>query len=219
MCVKFTPRPLLQRASAHVSGSFSPNFRILGAGLLCSIPQQARGQDAVRVGWHDPRGDAAGRGFPWGHSPRARLAFLTKRQLHTKAQWAGGCWVLAWARGNQGRMREAQLFPKAWPRVPPRHGHQRPANCLQLLASLSCRGPDWKRGLHAGGRLAPPSGNGALTSSLGSWAPLVAPWGCRQVQPLWLPLLEQAALERAEMTGWKESGARGGGPFLGSVSW
>lgn len=62
------------------------------------------------MGRHDPGGDTAAYGFPWEHSPRARLAFLTERQLHTKAQWAGGCWVLAQAGGNQGRMQEAHCF-------------------------------------------------------------------------------------------------------------
>ena len=67
----------------------------------------------------DPGGDVTARGFSWGHSPRACLAFLTECQLYTKAQWTGGCWVLAEAWGNQERMWEVQLFPKPWLRVPP----------------------------------------------------------------------------------------------------
>lgn len=52
-------------------------------------------EEAEGEGWYDPGGDVTACGFSWGHSPRACLAFLTECQLYTKAQWTGGCWVLA----------------------------------------------------------------------------------------------------------------------------
>ena len=86
----------------------------------------------------------------------------------------------------------------------------KPPNCLQLLEWLSCQGPAWARGLHAGGRPAPSSGNGALQKARVNGPRSGPPWPA-QVQPF----PGQAALGRAE-TLWQ---AGGGGRFVEVASW
>ena len=78
----------------------------------------------------------------------------------------------------------------------------KPPNCLQLLAWLSCQGPAWARGLHAGGRPAPSSGNGALQKARVNGPRSGPPWPA-QVQPF----PGQAALGRAE-TLWQAGGGQ-----------
>lgn len=120
--------------------------------------------------------------------PGPGVAFLTERQPHTKAQWAGGRWP---GRARSSGKNVAVLFPKAGPRVPPGRGHQ------SRQTASSC----WP-GFHVGASLGegPPRGWAARVTGPHSGPPRPA-----QVQPF----PGQAAPGRAETP------RRGRGDLLG----
>lgn len=208
---------LCERASADVSRSFSPYLRILGTRPPCPRPDEPRPQDAVEAGQCDPGGmllpvaflgdTLPGPGWPFSPSSSS-----TQRDNGLEA--AG----LGWARSNQRRMRETQLFPK------PGRG------CCGCCPDTAIKGRQiasncWRR-FHVGGQtergastpvggLHPPQWELSPCKLLGVNGPLGGPTGLQPIPATPALLLEQAALQRAGRTGQKESQGKGWGPLWG----
>lgn len=168
-------------------------------------------------GRHNPGGDAAPHGSRWGHSPRAALAFLTKRQPHTKAQWVGGCWVLAGAGVIREECRKHNCFPSLGRGCRPDmaiKGRQIASNC-------------WRR-FHVGGQagrgasmlvggLHPPVGTEPLQAAWGHWPPQWPHGAVAKSRHSSRSPPGTAALERTEVRGQRVR--QGVGPFLRLASW
>lgn len=191
--VLVAPEPGLRRPCP-----FSLNLGTLGAQRPAPPPSSGLGAAGVTLGATllpaAPPGDTLP-GPGWPFSPSA-----SPTQRHNGPEAAGRAGLVI--REECGRTVSQGRAAGAAPTRP-----SKPPNCLQLLAWLSCQGPAWVRGLHAGGRPAPSSGNGALQTARVNGPRSGPPWPA-QVQPF----PGQAALGRAETL--RQAG--GGGSLCGS---